>query len=236
MALPKIQTASFELTQPSNKKTLNYRPFVVKEEKILMMARESGERKDMFQAVKQIVNNCVIDPDFSVDEATLFDLEYIFLKLRAVSIDNIVKFQVQDSNDGILYDLEVNLNEVEVTYPEEVNNTVTFGDNMGLTLSWPNPTIAERLANLETVTEIGFETIKHCIDTVYDEEDVYSWKEVSEKEKEEFIDNLPLDTYKKIESFFEAIPRIEHVVNYTNSEGTEKKVVFRQLEDFFALA
>lgn len=233
--LPKIAAPTFELTQPSTGKTIQYRPFLVKEEKSLLIARESGERKDVFNAVKQIINACVMTEGFDVNQIPLFDMEYIFINLRAKSVNNIVEFQVEDSTDGKTYDLSVDLDEVQVVFPEGHDNKVQISDKIGLVMKHPTPEISDKIANLETVAEITYQTMLSCIDYVYDEEETYPWAQSSDKERKEFLDNLPIEAYNKIQKFFETVPKIEHIVTYENSEGVEKKVVFRNLEDFFTL-
>lgn len=233
--LPKIAAPTFELTQPSTGKTIQYRPFLVKEEKSLLIARESGERKDVFNAVKQIINACVMTEGFDVNQIPLFDMEYIFINLRAKSVNNIVEFQVEDSTDGKTYDLSVDLDEVQVVFPEGHDNKVQISDKIGLVMKHPTPEISDKIANLETVAEITYQTMLSCIDYVYDEEETYPWAQSSDKERKEFLDNLPIEAYNKIQKFFETVPKIEHIVTYENSEGVEKKVVFRSLEDFFTL-
>jgi len=236
MALPKIAAPTFELTQPSTGETLQYRPFLVKEEKILLTSKESGESSDVFRAVKQIVNNCVVNDDFDVDKIPLFDMEYIFIQLRAQSVDNIVKFQVEDSDDGIVYDLELNLNDVEVQMPEKQHDgIVKISDDIGVKLNYPTAKMANTLKEAKTMTEVIYEMIMNSVEYVFDAEDTYPWSKESRKDKEEFIESLPVDAYEEISRFFDDSPKIEHVVTYKNSQEKEKRVVFRNLDDFFTL-
>lgn len=234
--LPKISTPTFTLIQPSTKKELTYRPFLVKEEKILLMSKESGERSETFRAIKQIINNCILDDDFNIEDLPIFDLEYIFIKLRACSVDNTVKFQVEDSDDGITYDLELDLNEVEVIFPdEEINNKIMINDEFGIVLKYPTASISDAVENLTTLSDITYETINHSIVSIFDQENVYEWNKTTQEERDIFLNNLPINTYNKIQEFFTKIPKIEHIVHYTNSEGIEKKTIFRNLDDFFML-
>jgi len=236
MALPKIAAPTFELTQPSTGEKLQYRPFLVKEEKILLTARESGERSDVFRAIKQIINNCVITEGFDVNKIPLFDMEYIFIQLRAKSVDNIIKFQVQDSDDGTTYDLELDLNDVEVEFPEKQHDgLVKINDKIGVKLVFPNAEIADHIKDLKNMTEVAHEMIMQCIEYVFDEEDTYPWEKESKKDKQEFLDSLTVDVYDQMQQFFETSPKIEHTVTYNNSQGKEKKVIFRNLDDFFTL-
>ena len=233
--LPKISQPTFTIKQPSTGDELILRPFLVKEEKLLLMAKESGEQLDIYTALKQIINNCVQNEGFDVDTIPIFDMEYIFIKLRAVSVNNIVKFKVEDSNDGIEYDLELNLNDVEINYPENHENKIMITDDVGLVMKYPTPAISEPLKNSKTVVDITETTIRESIDVVFDEEEAHKWNQVSAAEQTEFLDSLTIDAYQKIQKFFETSPSIEHTVKYTNSEGTEKRVVFRELNDFFTL-
>lgn len=233
MALPKIAAPTFELVQPSTKEKIRFRPFLVKEEKVLLIARESGERKDIFNAMKSVIASCILDEDFDINKVPLFDMEYMFLKIRAKSVDNIVKFTVDDSTDGKTYNLEINLDEVEVKFPEENDNKIMVGENLGVILRYPTPEIEDILNETNTDTDVIFTTMNHCIEQVFDDENVYQWSENSKKEKEEFIESLPIEAYNKIQKFFQQMPTLEHVVTYENSEGKTKKVIFRSLDDFF---
>lgn len=235
MNLPRIDIPTFELIQPSTNKPLQYRPFLVKEEKILLIAKESGEPGDVYNAIKQIINNCVVTEGFDVNTIPIYDMEYIFIQLRAKSVNNIVKFQVEDSDDGITYDLELDLNDVEVKMPNGLSNKIMENDEIGLVLNYPTASVTDALAESESLTEAIYQLILNCVDYVFDSEDVYPWKECSQEEKEAFLDTLSTSTFAKIQEFFEYTPKIEHVVTYKNSEGKEKRVVFRDLNDFFTL-
>lgn len=235
MALPKIATPTFELIQPSTKEKILYRPFLVREEKIFLMAKESGKKEDIFNSIKKIINACVQNEGFDVDQIPIFDMEYIFLKLRAVSVDNIVKFKVKDSDDDEEYSLQLDLNDVEVTFPENHEKKIMVDDTIGFVLKYPTPEISEKILKLETFAEITYHTIMNCVDYVFDENEVYPWNQSSDDEKEEFLNSLPVEVYEKIKEFFESAPHIEYVVTYKNSEDVEKKVIFRDLDDFFML-
>jgi hypothetical protein len=235
MPLPKIAIPTFELIQPSTQEPLMYRPFLVKEEKLLLIAKESGDKKDIHNAIKQIVNNCVLKESFDANQIPIFDMEYIFINIRSKSVSNVVKFKVEDSTDDQDYELEVNLDEVQVVTDENHTNKIQINDEIGLVMKYPMPEISERIMNMTSFTDIAYETVMSSIDYVYDEENVYPWNENSQKEKEQFLDSIDTKTYDKITDFFSTMPKIEHVVTYTNSKGEEKKVVFRNLEDFFTL-
>ena len=235
MALPQVQTPTFTVVQPSTKKDLIIRPFLVKEEKILLVAKESKEHVDVYNSIKQVVQNCVLTEGFDVNNVPIYDLEFLFIKLRAVSVNNVVKFTVEDSDDGIEYQLECDLDEVEVLFPDNHTNKIMIDDEYGVILNSPTPQIADSLKDLTNLTDIIYETIMHCIECVFDNDDTYEWKNNTEEDKIAFLDSLPLEAYNKIAAFFQTSPRIEPVVQYENCNGKTKKVVFRSLNDFFML-
>jgi hypothetical protein len=235
MALPKISSPTFEATLPSTGDKIFYRPFLVREEKILLLAKETGEINEVYNAIKQVINNCIMHDSFNIDKCATFDLEYLFIKIRAVSVGNIVKFKVTDSDDGIEYDLQLDLNEVEVQKKEDYSNKLELDGNIGLIMKYPSPSVSEKIKGMTDVTEITYELIKSCIDAVWDENDVYPWDQETKEEQDMFLEMLPVEHYKKVSSFFQNMPKIEHVVEYENSNGKKKKAVFRNLNDFFML-
>lgn len=235
MALPKIDTPTFSLKLPSSGEEIMYRPFLVKEEKILLTAKESGEKIDIYNAIKAIINNCVLKEDFDVNEIPVFDMEYIFIQIRAVSVGNIVKFKVEDSDDGITYDLQLDLHDVEVQFPENHDKKIMITDEVGVILKHPTPRISDSLIDVKNMQDMTEATLNFCIDQIFDADEVYLWKQESEKDRKEFLESLPIEAYNKIQEFFETSPKIEHVVTYTNSNNKEKRVVFRDLDDFFTL-
>lgn len=235
MALPIVQHPTFNITQPSTQKEIMIRPFLVKEEKMLLMAKESKESGDIYNAVKQIVQNCVLSEGFDATNVPVYDLEYIFIKLRAISVNNIVKFSVEDSDDGITYDLETNLDDVEVIFPENHTNKIMITDDVGVILNSPTPALANVISGLDNVSDIIYETIKFCIDTVFDSEDTYAWDQEPDANKDAFLQSMSIESYNKLGEFFNTSPKIEHVVTYENTMGKTKKVVFRNINDFFIL-
>lgn len=235
MGLPLVQSPTFTIVQPSTQKELLIRPFLVKEEKILLVAKESAEDKDVYGSVKQVVQNCVLTDGFDVNDIPVYDLEYLFIKLRSVSVSNVVKFSVEDSDDGITYDLEANLDEVEVNFPENHDNKIMITDDVGVILRAPTPQLADQIKGMTDIADIIYETIKHSIDMIFDDNDTYPWNQEPDANKDTFLDSLPLESYNKLGKFFETAPKIEYVVTYENSQGKEKRVVFRSITDFFTL-
>jgi hypothetical protein len=234
MSLPKIATPTFELDLPSSGK-IEFRPFLVKEEKILLMARESGDRGDITRALKQIINNCAITEGFDVDKIPLFEMEYIFINLRANSIDDKIRARVIDSDDGKTYEIEVDLKEIKIegTDPDP---TIEIENGIGVKMKYPTAKLTDELKDVKSITDLNYQIIKNSIEHVYDAEDVYPWTEVTDEEKDEFLNSLNVKAYDKLIEFLDSLPNIKHVVTYENSEGKTKRVVFKTLDDFFTWA
>jgi hypothetical protein len=231
MALPKIDQPLFDLIIPSNGKKVTFRPFLVKEEKILLIAQSGGDG-EMIRAIKQIINNCVIE-DINVDDLATFDLEYMFLKLRAKSVNNLIKLSYRDNEDEELYDFEVDLDTIEVEMPKDINPKIKINETIGMTMKYPSAGISDKISEFENEVELLTFFITNCIDTIYDEETVYVASDYSAKELNEFLDSLDVSTFDKIREFFEKIPKMRHVINYTNKLGNERTIELSSIRDFF---
>ena len=235
MKLPKIEQPIFEMNIPSINSKVKYRPYLCKEEKLLLIAQESGEDADIVRAIKQILTNCILDDWFEVDNLTTFDMEYMFLKLRAKSVNNVVKVSIQDPDDDEVYSFEVNLDEVEMLQPGEVLNNIQINEELGMKLRYPSTTILDTLPKDANQADIAEHLILNCIDIIFDQENVYPVKDLSKQELQEFIDNLPVNTMNQITEFFKSMPRMHYTIEYTNKEGTKKQIHLRSLSDFFIL-
>jgi hypothetical protein len=231
MALPKIDQPLFDLIIPSIGKKVAFRPFLVKEEKILLIAQSGGDG-EMVRAIKQIINNCVIE-DINVDDLATFDLEYMFLKLRAKSVNNLIKLSYRDNEDEELYDFEVDLDKIEVEMPKDINSKIKINETVGMTMKYPSAGISDKISEFENEVELLTFFITNCIDTIYDEETVYVASDYSAKELNEFLDSLDVSTFDKIREFFEKIPKMRHVINYTNKLGNERTIELSSIRDFF---
>ncbi len=231
--LPKIDHPTFKIKIPSLKKDHSFRPFLVKEEKILLMAKESQNNSDIFTAIKQVVINCSLDKNLNIDKLAIFDLEYIFLKIRAFSVDNIVKVAYRDSEDGKVYDFEVNLNEVEIKYPKTPISKIEINENSGLVMKYPPASLYSDKEFLNTERDHYFKLILKCVDKIYFNEEVYEVKDVSVKELEDFIENLNVNVFKQVNDFLTNTPKIEHVLEYTNEKGNKREIFLSSLNDFF---
>jgi len=233
--LPKLAVPTFEMKLPSTGERILYRPFLVKEEKVLLFAKQSGERVDIINAIKQVITSCVLNDDFDIDKITVFDMEYLFIKARSVSVGNEISFTVRDSTDETTYEFKLNLDEVEVTFPEDANKQILLTDDIGIMMKYPTMELSEKIADIDDVLDIASETVKHCIDYVFDKETTYPWSQEPEEDKDEFLNHLDQSQYEKITDFFTRVPKIEHIFEYTNGKGEDKKVYFRKIEDFFLL-
>jgi len=231
MSLPKIQTPSFSVVIPSLQKEVKFRPFLVKEEKILLLAQNSGG-KDEIEALIQIINNCCLE-DIDVEGLTTFDVEYIFLKLRARSVNNIVKLKYRDTEDEKVYDFEVNLDEIEIKTSETNEKKIQINDDVGLMMKHPNVKISQQVANIENEVELLNNILVHCIDYIYDKENVYPAKESTHEELIDFLENLDTKTFKKIEEFFLTMPKLYHELHYKNSLDHDRVIKLESIQDFF---
>lgn len=232
MPLPKIDQPLFEVRVPSSQKKILFRPFLVKEEKLLLIAQTSDDMADMIRAIKQVLQNCAQD-SLDVDDLTTFDLEYLFLKLRSRSVNNIVKLSYRDTEDNELYTFELDLDTIEVEMPENVDAKIKISDKAGLTMKYPSASITDKMGTFENEIDLMTFFIANCIDTVYDEESVYVMSEYSQEEIAEFLDSLNVATFEKIKGFFDKMPRLYHKISYKNSLGNDREIELTNLRDFF---
>ena len=232
MALPKIDMPMFELELPSNGKKVKYRPFTVKEEKILLIAQESKDPKQIIIAIKQIVHNCLID--YSINDLSLFDLEYLLLSIRSRSVDNKIEFEIDDPETEEKISLTLDLSEVKISKDPKHSNQIKLDDQYVLFLKYPTiDDFADMIANEKISSEKSFKILLSCIDKLVSEDDVYNFKDFSQKQIDEFIDSLHSDVTKKMKEFFDTIPKIRHEIRDTNSAGKDKTFVVEGTQTFF---
>ena len=235
MALPKLETPTYETTIPSTGKTIEYRPFLVKEEKILMMAQESQDTAQAIGALKKIISSCTfrkVDPN----ELTTYDADFLFLQLRIKSVGETVEFQIKCSDpdcDGMT-DVIVDLTQVDVIMPEEPPVTnIKLNDNIGMTLKEVTLKDAIGLSGKEMEDITGL--VATVIDTIYDDEKVYNVKDVPKKELATFIDSLNHNQLQLVTEFIQKQPQIKKEIRYTCVKcGKENVIVLSGLQDFFA--
>lgn len=233
MSLPKISYPTYSIKIPSTNKAAKFRPFLVKEEKLLLMAKESENNADILLAIKQVINNCCLDNNFDNEKLTIFDLEYIFIKLRAFSVDNVVKVSYKDDEDNQNYDFDVDLNEVEVKFPEKNDKNIKISEKLGILMKYPSASLYEDKDFLNLDKDYLFELIIRCIDKIYNGDNIYEAKNYTTKDLSEFLENLDSKTFVTIQDFLMNSPKLLHVLKYKNSLGKEKQITLSSLNDFF---
>ena len=237
MALPRLDVPTYELAIPSTDDKIKYRPFLVKEEKILLIAMESGETKDMLQAVKDIVDECTFNK-LNLGTIPMFDIEYIFLNIRAKSVGEVSKLKVLCQDDMKTYaSVEIDLNDIEVQVNEGHTNKIELTDEMGVIMKYP--TIDS--FNVNNITDITtdnmLEVIAACIAQIYDKkgEEVYDSKDSTQKELIEFVEQLNTTQFQDIQKFFDTMPALKHTITVKNPKTKkESEVTLTGLSDFFA--
>ena len=233
MSLPKIQYPIFELTLPSNKETVTYRPFTVKEEKLLLISQESEEQKERIRAMRQIVNNCCFNLSQDIGLLPSFDLEYCFLKIRSKSVGNIVELNYRDLTDNKIYNFEVDLDELEVAFNENHKTSIKINDDLGIIMKYPTVELLNSIKTDIEDPETVFEVIKKCVATIYDEDSTYDTKDYTNEEITEFVESIPAKAFEDITEFFETIPVLKHELHYKDSDGTDKTITLQGIDDFF---
>lgn len=237
MALPVANTAKYELTLPSQQKKVSFRPFLVKEEKILLMAMESGNAGEMLNAVKEIVKNCTFG-EIVAEDYPMFDIEYVFLQIRAKSVGEVAKIKVLCPDDKQTYvDTEIDLSKVEVYVDDDHNNNVVLDESrkLGIVLKYPSlKDVNENMMTGKIKLDEMYDMITNAIETIYEGEKVYQAKDSTKEELREFVDNLTADQMKNLNKFYTTMPRLEHKIEVVNPKTQVKsEVVLKGLADFF---
>ena len=233
MALPKLNSLTYELNLPSTDGKLKYRPFLVKEQKALMIAQESDDDKLMETTFAQIINDCVLD-DVDPYAMPMFDIEYIFLKIRGKSVGEKVKLNVLCPDDEETHvDVEIDLEKVEVQMDENHTNVVQITDDVSMIMRYPCLKDMSGFT-LNTGTENLFSLIKKCIHEIHDGDTVHNKVDMSEKELDEFIDSMSTENFEGLSNFFETMPKLQHVIK-TKNPKTKKKVeiTIEGIQSFF---
>ncbi len=232
MALPKIDLPLFELTIPSTNKKVKFRPFTVKEEKILLIAQESQDSKQIVLAIKQILNNCLQNVD--VNTLATFDLQYILLNIRAKSVNNEVTFNIKDPDTDESIELTIDINEIEIKRSPDHNKIINITDTIALQMRYPTIEYIEDLdPESEKSSDDLYKIMVECIESVVDGDQVYKLKDFTEKEVTEFLDSLTADVAMKIKKFFDTMPMMRYEKKYKNKNGVEKTFVAEGMETFF---
>ena len=237
MVLPVANTAKYELMLPSQQKTIKFRPFLVKEEKVLLMAMESGESKEMLSAIKEIVKSCTFG-EMIAEDYPMFDIEYVFLQIRSKSVGEKTKLKVLCPDDGKTYaETEIDLSKIEVFVDDDHSPNIIIDEDrkLGVVMRYP------ALKDVDSDTLQGdiniqktYKMITNCIEQIYEGDKVYFRKDTPEKEIQEFVDNLSADQMKKLSTFYNTMPRLEHKLMVKNPKTeVESEVTLKGLASFF---
>jgi len=240
MALPKIETPTYTMVLPSREGEIKFRPFTVKEEKILMIAAETGEQKDMLRAMSDVIKSCTYDVVIC-DNLPVFDIEYIFLQLRAKSVGEIAKFRVLCPDDMKTYtEIEIDLTKVDVQVDDDHDNRVVIDEkrNLGVVFDYPTLSTYDISKDIDTVnTEDVFNLIYSCVNHIYEGDKIYPGKDSTLKEKKEFFESISQKNLVDIRKFFDSIPRLKQEVEVENPKTKVKSIVtLKGLQDFFTYA
>ena len=241
MPLPTIETPTYELKLPSSNKKIKYRPFLVKEEKILILALESKNQNDITNAVTDVLKKCILTRGVKVDDLPTFDIEYLFLNIRAKSIGEDIKLTVTCPDDGeTKVPVTIYVDEIKVIRPKDHNIDIVLDDKMSVRMKYPslNQFIESNFDTddeAETMVDKTFRVVADCMDTIFDGEDAWEAKDYSAQERLDFVQQLNSQQYKKVENFFSTMPKLSHTIEVVNPNTKEKgSVVLEGLADFFA--
>ncbi len=224
----------FELEIPPTGKKIKLRMMLVKEEKILLMAKQSGLSQQVM-AIKQVVQNCVLD-DTDISKLPTFDVEYLFIKIRARSINNIVNLLVTDAEDGKKYEVESDLDEVQVSFEGCTSPKIEINDNFGLLLKYPNFDDLDDIMKMKDGGDKASKILVRSVDKIYSGDSVVIVADHDENEVAEWLDSLDVATMKKIRKFFETMPKVVSTIKYMNSFNEEREIILEGLKDFFSFA
>lgn len=237
MPLPKLSAPTYELEVPSSGKKIKYRPFLVREEKILLLAMETEDEKQMANAVKTILANCIQTSRFKVDNLSLFDIEYIFLNIRGKSVGENVDLTITCPDDGTTtVDVSIDLDEIKVQKSDDHTNILKLNDDVSVVMKYPSMDlfIKNNLKDSGTEVDDVFEIASLCIDQIVQGEDVYESSNFSKKEIMEFLEDMDTKQFLLVQNFFETMPKLSHTIEVVNPNTKVKsEVVIEGLASFF---
>ena len=239
MPLPKIATPTYELELPSTGKTIQYRPFLVKEEKLLVLALESENTKQITNAIKSVIKSCILTRGIKVETLPTFDIEYLFLNIRGKSVGEELEVNIICPDDEeTQVPMTIDLDDIQVKKSEEHTNKIKIDDNIMMEMKYPslNEFIKNNFdVNDKNQMDQSFDLIGQCIDKIYTAEEVWATEDCTKKEINEFLESMNSTQFKEIESFFTTMPKLSHTVKVTNHKtNVESEVVLEGLASFFA--
>lgn len=239
MPLPKISTPTYELELPSTGETIQYRPFLVKEEKLLVIALESEDTKQITTAIKTVIKNCILTKNIKVENLPTFDIEYLFLNIRGKSVGEELEVNIICPDDGeTQVPVKINLDDIKVQKNEEHTNRIKLDDSIMMQMKYPS--LDQFIKNNfdfsdKNAMDQSFELIGSCIDKIFTEDEVWSTSDVTKKELNDFLESMNSSQFKDIEKFFETMPKLSHTIKVRNPvTEIESEVVLEGLASFFA--
>ena len=238
MPLPKIATPTYELELPSTKKTIKYRPFLVKEEKLLVLALESEDNKQISTAIKQVLKSCIQTRGVKVETLPTFDIEFLFLNIRARSVGEEVEITITAPDDGVTpIEITLDITDIKVQETEGHDKQIKLDDSLMMDMKYPS--LDQFIKNnfdfdKNSELEQSFELIATCIDKIYNEDEVWASEDCTKKELIEFLEQMNSVQFKQIENFFTTMPKLSHTIEVVNPRTKEKRtVVLEGLQSFF---
>ena len=239
MPLPKIATPTYELVLPSTDQTIQFRPFLVKEEKLLVLALESEDNKQITTAIKSVLKNCVLTKGIKVEQLPTFDIEFLFLNIRGKSVGEELEVNIVCPDDETTQvTVDINLDDIQVQKNEEHNKQIKLDDNLMMEMKYPSldQFIKNNFDfNEKNQMDQSFQLIASCIDKIYSEEEVWATADCTKKEVNDFLEQMNSGQFKLIETFFETMPKLSHTISVTNPKTkVESDVVLEGLASFFA--
>ena len=238
MPLPKIATPTYELVLPSTKKTIKYRPFLVKEEKLLVLALETEDQKQITSAIKSVLKNCIQTRGVKVETLPTFDIEFLFLNIRGKSVGEEVDVNIIAPDDGVTeIPVKIDIDQIQVIESPEHKNQIKLNDELMMEMKYPSleQFIKNNFDFNQSNFDQSFDLIASCVNKIYSEDEVWSADDVTKKEIIEFLESMNSIQFKDIEKFFETMPKLSHTVKVRNQKtGVESEVVLEGLSSFFA--
>ena len=234
MGLPKLNTPTYELVLPSTEETIKYRPFLVKEQKLLLMAQNSKNKKEMLDAIAQIMDNCTFGK-INAQESFVFDVEYVFLQIRRKSVGDKITLNLLCEDDGITrVPTEVDLGEIAIEVGENHTNEIILNDNVKMVMAYPKIHTMDKINLDKSANETSLDIISHCVHQIIDDDKVYEMADISSKELTEFIESMNQQNLEDILAFFNTMPKLRHEIKVINpNTNVENTINIEGIDSFF---
>ena len=238
MPLPKISTPTYDLEIPSTRKKIKYRPFLVKEEKILIIAMESQSDVEIANAVKDVLSTCILTKGVKIDDLSTFDIEYIFLNIRGKSVGEDVEVMVTCPDDGkTKVPVRINLDDIKIIVSKDHKKDIKLDDQLSMRMKYPSMEqfIKSNFTSQEIAPEDTFDLVTSCIEQVYNQEESWSASDCTKEEMNEFLESMNTNQFKEIEKFFETMPKLSHTLKVKNpNTKVDNEIKLEGLSAFFA--